>query len=532
MRPGQTESDPRAATGAFPLSDEATVPLPPAVRRILVGLIMAAVLMVVLDMTIANVALPHMQASLGASPETISWVLTSYILASAVMTPMTGWLGGRIGRTALFIASLAGFTCASALCGLAGTLPMEVAARFFQGVFGAFVVPLSQAMMIDLHRKEDQVRAITVWGLGAMVGPIIGPVLGGYLTDAFDWRWVFFINVPIGIATTLGLFFMLPKVPSPVRQFDKFGFVLMAVALGAFQLMLDRGTQEGWFESTEIWIEAGLALSCLWLLLIHSWRTPHPILPAALFRDRNFVASIVFIFVVGGISTASSALVSPMTQSLLGYPVMDAGFLMVPRGIMMIVGMLLVSRLMRFVDVRLLVGVGVACTAISTWVTTWFDLGMDSHLIIVSGLVLGLGLGFAMMPMNFMMGSTLPPALRTDAAAVYSLSRNIGSSIVLSVCSAMLARNVQINHEELGAHLTAQSMPLLQPGLLERFGLGGGRIAAMMDLEITRQSMMIAYLDDFWGLSIALACMIPVVLLLRPAKPRQDDKAAMGGDGH
>lgn len=511
--------------------DAASVPLSPAVRKLLTILLMASVLMCALDITIANVALPHMQASLGASPESISWVLTSYILATAMMTPVTGWLGGRIGRKRLFLASLAGFTLTSALCGLAASLMLEVAARFFQGVCAAFLIPSTQAVMIDIHPKSQQVRAVTTWGLGAMVGPIMGPILGGYLTDMINWRWVYFINLPIGILATIGMLALLPKLPSPARKLDVFGFLLMAVALGSFQLMLDRGTSQGWFDSPEILIEAGCALSTLWMLVIQQRRSSHPILPAALFRDRNALSAIIFVLFVGGINTTGAALIAPMTQTLLGYPVLDAGILMVPRSIMMTVAMIAAARLIRVVDVRLIVGGGILLSAVAMWMTTAFNLEMDSHLLIVSGLILGTGLGFAMMPMNYLVGSTVAPEYRTDAAAVYSLARNVGASITLSISSAMLAHNVQVNHEELGAHITAQTMPILQPGMVEQFGLQGGRIAAMLDVEINRQAMMIAYLDDFWVLSIGLACVIPVVFMLRPARAVKGSEATVG-DGH
>lgn len=501
------------------MDDKAAVTLPPAVRGAIVALTMIAVLMVTLDMTIANVALPHMQAALGANPESISWVLTSYILASAIMTPLTGWLGGRIGRKQLFVVALGGFTASSALCGVAGTLPLMVIARFAQGMFGAFTLPLSQAMVLDLYPRREHMRAITIWGLGAMVGPIAGPVLGGWLTDMLDWRWVFMINVPIGIVATLGLMTLMPTLESLPRRFDRIGFLLLAGCLAPLQLALDRGTSQGWLESTEILIEIGVALSCGWMLVFHLLRAPHPIIPLGIFRDRNCLMALIFAFFMGGVNVAGGALLAPMTQTVLGYPVLTAGILMLPRSISMAVAMILANRMVKLMDVRLVIGIGILFTAWSSWITVGFNLQMDSHLIVVSGIVLGLGLGLSFTPMNVMLGSTLAPELRTDAAALYTLIRSIGSSIVISVSTAFLARNLQINHEELGAHITAQKVPILQPGLLEAWGVQGRSIAAMLDMEINRQALLISYLDDFWMLTFCAIAVLPVVFFLRPTKP-------------
>jgi len=507
---------------AAPIDDKAAVSLPPSVRTFIVALTMISVLMVTLDMTIANVALPHMQAALGANPESVSWVLTSYILASAVMTLMTGWLGGRLGRKQLFVLALGGFTASSALCGVAGTLPLMVGARFLQGMFGAFVLPLSQALILDMYPRRDHMRAITVWGLGAMVGPIAGPVLGGYLTDALNWRWVFMINVPIGIVATVGLMALMPALQSIRRPFDKIGFLLLAGCLIPLQLALDRGTPQGWLESTEILVELGICLSCGWALVFHLRNADHPIIPMAIFRDRNCVAALVFAFFMGGVNVAGGALLAPMTQTLLGYPVLTAGILMLPRSLSMAAAMLLTGRLVKILDVRLVIAGGILLTAWSSWITAGFNLQMGPHLLIVSGLVLGAGLGLSFTPMNVLLGSTLAPELRTDAAALYTLLRSIGSSIVISASTAFLARNLQINHEELGAHITAQSTPILQPGLLEAWGVQGQSLAAMLDAEINRQALMIAYLDDFWLLTVCALCTLPVVFVLRPMKIDKD----------
>jgi MFS transporter, DHA2 family, multidrug resistance protein len=492
-------------------------PLPPGPRALVTAGSMLATLMVVLDTTIANVALPHMQASLGANSESIAWVLTSYILATAVAMPVTGWLAARFGRRTLFTVAVAGFTLTSALCGVANSLTLMVIARLLQGVFGAFIMPLGQAVLYDINPPERIVKAMTLWGITIMVGPIMGPFLGGYLTDVLDWRWVFFINVPIGIVTALGLA-SLPNSARERRPFDFIGFALLALALGSFQLMLDRGTHLDWFSSVEIIVEAGIALSAAWIFAIHTATAPHPLIPLALLKDRNLVSALIPAMVVGGVMMAGAVLLSTMVQILLEYPVYEAGLMVMPRGLGTMAGMLLSGRLLRIVDGRWIVAGGLLLLAWSLHLMTGFNLEMGSHPIIVTGLVQGFGMGMTMMPMNLLAFSTMPPSMRTDGASLYSLARNIGGSVSIAVGTALIASNLQRNHAELGSHITAITMPALDSGLIEQLGLEGRSILALLDIEINRQALMIAYLNDFWVLMWASILVLPLVLLMRPAK--------------
>jgi DHA2 family multidrug resistance protein len=501
------------------MEEAAAVPLSPARRAAVMAFIMVSTIMVVLDTTIANVAMPHMQASLGATPDSISWVLTSYILASAVSTPMTGWLSGRFGRTRLFTAAVIGFTVSSALCGIAGTLSMMVFARIAQGVFGAFIMPMTQAFMYDISRKSEQIRAVTIWGMSVMLAPILGPMLGGYLTDTYDWRWVFFVNVPIGIVTAIAMVALMPEFPSVRRSFDKFGFVIIIIALGALQLVLDRGTQEDWLSSTEILIELGLCIGGLWMLVNHLRTASNPIIPRGLFRDRNFVVSLIFIFVNGAIITAGSTLLAPMLQSLFNYPVFLAGVLVVPRGAGMMVSMIVAGRLLRVFDSRLIIVCGMVLLVISLWLMTGFSLQMGQNLVIWSGVLQGFGMGLVTMPMNLLSVSTLSAGLRTDGAALYALFRNVGGSVAISITSALLAHNLQVNHAELGTNLTAIKLPFLIPGVMESMGFSSTTALAVINAEVSRQSMMIAYLNDYWLMMWATILVIPLTFLTRPVRP-------------
>ncbi len=500
--------------------------MPPTQRLLVMIAVMAATIMVVLDATIANVALPHMQASLGASQESVNWVLTSYILATAIAMPVTGWLSDRFGRRTLFTVAVAGFTISSALCGVAASLPMMVAARFLQGVFGAFIAPLSQAVMYDINPPEKHASAMTIWGMGVMVGPVVGPMLGGWLTDQLDWRWVFFVNVPVGIVTTVAVAALLPAGARLARRFDVAGFALLAISLGAFQLMLDRGTQQDWFAATEIWVEAAVTAGAFWMFVVHTMTTKAPLLPVALMRDRTFVVAMALVMLLGAVMMAGGTLVAPMLQRLFGYPVFDAGLMVAPRGLGTMAGMLVAGRLTGRIDVRLIVFAGLAGIAGSLWMQTGFDLEMDGRLVIWSGAIQGAGLGMVMMPLNLTAFSTLAPRLRTDAASLYSLMRNIGGSIAISVASALMAINAQTSHMSLGAHVTATQLPFIDAGLVGRFGIPAEAVLGMVDLEVNRQALMISYLDDFWMMMWAALVMLPLAFLLRPAR-RPPGPAAM-----
>ena len=498
--------------------DVAAVSIAPLPKAIATALVMAAAILVVLDQTIAAVALPHMQAALGATPETINWVLTSYILATSVGIPLTGWLSGRVGRGRLFGICILGFTISSAICGLAVSLPMMVAARLAQGFFGAFLVPMSQSFLYDMNAPSQQVRAMTIWGVGVMVGPLIGPVLGGYLTENFDWRWVFFINVPIGIVAAVGVFATLPVFPAVRRNFDHVGFVLIVVALCALQLALDRGSQQDWFESTEILIESGIAIAAAWMLIFHLRHARDPIFAIGLFRDRIFTTALILSLMVTPIMIAAVALLPSLLQALLGYPATLAGLLSVPRGLAMTLGIIVGGPLFRMIGARAQVAAGLACTAFAMWLHTHFALGMDQHLIIWAGAAQGLGTGLAMSVLNVVAVAQAPVALRTDAAVLFNLFRNTGSALMIAIFTAILARNIQVNHAEIGAAIGSTSSPfLLAQNLGGRFL--GEKLAALADAEVTRQAMMVAYIDDFWLMMWILVLITPLALLLGRVRP-------------
>lgn len=504
--------------------------LPVANKGLLTLGVMLATIMQILDTTIANVALPHMQTSLGATADTITWVLTSYIVASAIAIPITGWVSDRVGSRNLFLASIVGFIIASAMCGAAQNLEEMVAFRVLQGISAAFMNPLSQTVMLDINAPKDQPRAMAVWGMGIMIGPVLGPVLGGWLTENFDWRWVFYVNLPLGLICIALLWFLLPSRPIKRRSFDIFGFSLLAIGIGALQLMLDRGQGEDWFGSTEIWVETLIAAVALWMFAVHMATGTNPMFDRSLWKNRNLVTAMAFMQVVGLVMMATMALLPPMLQSLYGYPVIETGLLLMPRGIGMLITMAVSGRLLsKGVDPRLAVGLGFMLVAWSLHDMTTWTLEMGAHPFIWSGLIQGLGMGFVFMPLNSMAFATLPPHQRTEGASLTNLSRSIGASVGISLVTTVLARSTQTSHADLAQHVTPESFNTFDPNMAQMLGATGDTVLAMMNGEVTRQAAMIAYLNDFKAMMIVTICAIPLVLFLkRPKGQVSADPAAAG----
>jgi DHA2 family multidrug resistance protein len=493
----------------------------PLNRGMITFTVMLTSVLQTLDGTIANVALPKMQGTLSATQDQMTWVLTSYIVAAAIMTPLTGWLAGQFGRKQLFTVSIIGFTISSALCGLAQTLPEIVLFRLLQGLSGAALVPMSQAVLFDINPPENHGKAMAIWGQGVLLGPMIGPILGGWLTDNYSWRWVFYINVPLGIMALMGILAYLPKGEPRRSRFDFVGFTLLSLAIGALQIMLDRGSLKDWFNSTEIWIEATLAGLALYLFLVHSVTSRNPFIHLSMFRDPNFVAGNIFIFVVGIVLFATLALVPPLLQNLMGYPVLDAGLLIAPRSIGSLIAMLVVGRIVGRTDPRLIIGGGFLLTALSVWQMTCFDLGMDGTLLVTSGILQGMGTGSAYVAMASLTFATLAPNLRNEGTAMFSLMRNIGSSIGISIVQALLTSNTQIVHSTLAEHITPYNLVARDPQMAMQLSTHSGRAA--LDGAITAQAAMVAYLDDFQLMFIIMLLTLPLLLLVRIKKTKGED---------
>ncbi len=478
--------------------------------------VILATLMQALDTTIANVALPYMQGSVSASQDQIDWVLTSYIVAAAIMTPPTGFLAGRFGIKRLFLVSVAGFTIASMLCGMAQSLVEIVLFRILQGLFGAALVPLSQTVLFNINSKERQGSAMALWGVAVMAGPVLGPVLGGWLTEAYSWRYVFYINLPIGALAFLGMTTFLKETPrNATTNLDWFGFGTLSLAIGAMQVALDRGEEKDWFGSGEIIIEAVIAVSALYLFLVNTFTAREPFVRPALFRDRNFTAGILFVAVVGLTYYASLALQPPYLQNLMNYPIVTAGLVLGPRGVGTMAAMMVVGRLVGLVDTRILLGTGLGLTAWSFYAMTGWTPDVSQTTIILVGVIQGIGLGFIFVPLSTVTLSTLSNEQRAEGAGLYSLSRNIGSSIGISVVNSLLTQNTQVNHADIVQHVTAVNRIFADPGTARFWNPFTAAGRAALDAMITQQAQIIAYIDDYKLLMIATLLVLPLLIVFQ-----------------
>jgi DHA2 family multidrug resistance protein len=493
--------------------------------------IMLATIMQTLDGTIANVALPHMQGTLSASQDQIAWVLTAYIIASAIATPVTGWLCDRFGQKNIFMASITGFTVASALCGMSNSLAQIVAARLLQGVFGAALVPLAQVVLMQINPREKQGQAMAVWGMGVMVGPILGPTLGGWLTDSYNWRWVFFINVPIGIIAFYGMWrYIRPDPGGRHSRFDFFGFATLSLALGSLQLLLDRGQQNDWFSSTEAWIEAIVSFVAATYFVAHTITTPakQSFLDYRLLKNQNYVTGLLFIFIVGLVLYATRALIPTMLENLLGYPVATAGLVTAPSGIGTMLAMLIAGRIIGKVDLRLTLLVGFLISAFALWRMCGYSLDLSEGDIIWPGVIQGFGTGLVFVPLSTASFATLSPQMRAQGTSIYSLVRNIGSSIGISLVQTLLIRNTVIAHSSLAERVTAGSSAWHNPAVSAVFGTHAPAGSALLEGALSQQAAMIAYIDDFWFMLFLTLLVTPLLLLIRPARhPVTEDPQAI-----
>ncbi len=509
------------ASSPRPGSGSGSGPGPVANRAAITACVILAVIMQALDTTIANVALPYIQGSVSASADQINWVLTSYIVAAAIMTPPSGYLATRFGRKRVLNIAIAGFVVASVLCGLSQSLLQIVLFRLLQGFFGAALVPLSQSILLDIYTPAERGSAMALFGVSVMVGPVLGPVIGGWLTEHVSWRWVFYINVPIGALALAGVTtFVTESRKDAGAKLDGLGFGLLSLSIGALQLFLDRGVQLDWFSSGEILVEAVVAGSAFYLFLVHTFTARNPFLKPGLFLDRNFTMGMLFIFIIGITYLASLALMTPYLQTLMGYPVVTAGIVMGPRGVGTMVCMFLVGKLIGRVDTRWLLLTGLAATAWAMYDMTGWTPDVSQGTIVAVGFLQGAGLGFLFVPLTTVTFATLAPETRGEATGLYNLSRNIGSAVGISIVSALLTRNSQINHAEITAHVTPFNRLFEAPAVVRSFNPLTAAGQAALDELINRQAAIISYIDDFKLLMILSLVVMPLVLLLRkPAGP-------------
>ncbi len=491
-------------------------PLPSGFRRsALTVCAMAATIMQALDSTIANVALPYMQGSLSASQDQINWVLTSYILAAAIMTAPIAWLAGRFGRKRLFMVCVAGFTVASLLCASAHTIEEMVLYRALQGSFGAALVPLSQAVLLDSYSLAERGSAMAIWGVGVMLGPIMGPTLGGWLTDEYSWHWVFLINLPIGIVTVAGLMVFMDETPTQKsRRFDWLGFITLAIGIGSLQIMLDRGEEVGWFSSTEIVAELVISIAGLYFFFAHSLTTDNPFVRFEIFRDRNFVTGVTFMAFIGVALFGTMALVSPFMQNVIGYPITTAGWLLGTRGIGTLLSMVVVGRMLQVIEARWLLLAGLIMMAGTLYEMELYTEQTPGMTIIVMNVIQGFGIGLLFVPLSTVAFLTLGSELRTDGTAMLTLIRNIFSSIGISAMIAELTNTTTIMHARLVESVTPFNSPLQMPDAASVLNMTTDAGKALLDAIVTQQAVIIAYANDYKLLLVLSVVAMPLVLFV------------------
>ncbi|HEV7880592.1 MDR family MFS transporter, partial [Bradyrhizobium sp.] len=492
----------------------------PGLRRNMVTICaMTATIMQALDTTIANVALPYMQGSLSASQDQINWVLTSYIVAAAIMTAPVGWIANRFGRKRIFIVCSAGFTFASVLCGLAQDINQMVLFRLLQGVFGAALVPLSQAVMLDSYSLQERAKAMSIWGMGVMMGPIMGPSLGAWLTETYSWHWVFFVNLPFGIFTVLGLLVFMDETRKNLElRFDWFGFIALAIGIGAMQVALDRGEQLGRLESNEIIAEIIVSIAGFYYFFAHSFTTARPFIQFAIFKDKNFVGGCVFMAVMGLVLFSTMALSSPYLQNVIGYPIITAGLLLATRGCGTFVAMMLVGRVMKYIEARTLIISGLALMSGSLFfMTGWTDQTGAAEIIVIS-IIQGFGLGLVFVPLSTVAFLTLPNHLRTDGTSMLTLLRNVASSIGISVVIAQLTEGSRRTYAILSEHINPFNHALQMPDVSSMIDLGTDAGRAMADAMVGIQSQIIAFSLDYQLVMIVTLCAIPLAIMIGSTK--------------
>lgn len=491
---------------------------PSPLRKLLItASIMSTTLIVTIDATIAVVAVPHMQASLAASPDQVVWVLTSYLVASAIMMPLSGWLASRFGRKRVMTISVIAFTLASLGCGVARGLEFMVFARIIQGMGGAGLIPLGQATLLDINPPSKQPQAMALAGLGAMLGPLFGPTLGGWLTDNYTWRWVFLINIPIGvIAALLTAGAHIEVRDKLIGKFDFIGFAAVSLFIGAFQLVLDRGQQNDWFDSLETWVEAGLTLFALYILLVHMLTKRDTFVRAALFADRNFALGCVISAVIGVVIFASSPILTIVTQNLLGYTPLQNGMVSIPRALGTTSTLILMNRIITRFDPRVLVSIGLVCSAISYWVFAGMSLETDRLPILLAGLFQGVSGGLMIAPLSALTFSTLKPQFRNEGTAIYALTRNLGNSLGISAIQVILVRESAQVASRLseGVRPDSPSLQFARPDMDFDSTPALFRTAG----EMWRQASMVAATDIFWMAFMVSICALPVVAMMRRQK--------------
>jgi DHA2 family multidrug resistance protein len=501
-----------AAAGA--LAPEAQ-PTGLRLKLITIALVLAPLIQV-FDTAIISIALREMQGSLSATQDQIAWVLTSYLIALAVMTPLWGALSGIFGRKPLLLLSIAGFTLFSLLSGTSETLTEILIYRFIQGALGAALIPLSQSSLLSVYPREDFGVAMGWWGVGIMFGPVFGPTLGGYITEYWTWRWAFYLNVPICLLAFVMIALLVPRAGNlQKRQFNYFGFAMLAIAVASLQFILDRGERYDWFASPTIIVLALLSAATLWVFVVNSLSSRTPFVDPLIFRDKNYVLGIVLRVLFGAMLFGSLVLSPPVVQNLGGYPLVDSGLIMAPRGAGAMFASLFVGRLLKYIDPRKVTFFGMSLAAVTMWYYSTFTDDIDMTTVIIVNFIQGIGFSSFIVPVNTVAFSTMAPEQRDVGTAFYSLLNNIGRSLGIALLASLLARNTQAMHARLTEHINPFSDSVRHLALPEVWDLTSPAGLMAINRVVTRQAELIAYIDDFRLLAVMIVACMPVLLVMR-----------------
>ena len=501
------------------------------------GTVMLAVFMEVLDTSVANVSLPHIAGNLSAGVDESTWVLTSYLVSNAIVLPLTGWLSSLFGRKRFYMTCVAIFTLSSMLCGLAPSLALLVLFRILQGAGGGALQPISQAILLESFPKHKQGMAMAIFGMGVVLAPIIGPTLGGWITDSYSWRWIFLINVPIGIISLVLTFFLVFDPPFLTRKkwtegthLDFIGLGLLSVGLGFLQVVLDKGQRDDWFESNFIVWCAAVSVIGLVAALVWELTRKDPIVDFRLLRDRNFFLATVTMFVLGFVLYGSTALLPIFLQTLLGYTALLSGLVLSPGGFLVIILLPIVGRLLTRFEARWLVMVGVASVALSLFHMATFNLDIDFRTAMMARVYQSAGMAFLFVPINVMAFYYIPKMKFNNATGIINLARNIGGSFGIANVMTLLARRSQFHQNMLVSHLTPldpayQSLVSGSRQLL--FGAGSNSIDAATQAHglvyglLQRHATMLAFVDDFWLMGLTFLSLVPLMFFMKKSRPHQ-----------
>jgi DHA2 family multidrug resistance protein len=489
--------------------------------------VMLGTFMEVLDTTVVNVSLQHIAGSLSVTPEEATWVLTSYLVANAIVLPLTGWLGNYFGRRNVLLMSVGGFTVFSFLCGIAPNLPMLIIFRVFQGATGGGLQPLSQAILMEAFPPEKRAKAMAFWALGIVVAPMLGPVLGGWITDSYSWRWLFYINIPIGIAAVVMAVLFIhdpPYIKRGAGGIDYWGIGYLALGIGALQIMLDKGQEEDWFASHFILILGILCVGGLVFFLVRELTTEHPVVDLRIFKNRTYATGVFLMTVLGFVLYGSTVLLPLWLQTLMGYSALEAGMAMLPRGLGSFLFMPIVGILMGKIEARKLLASGLVIASFSIYQLSKLNLNAGYWDIFWPQFLQGASMGLLFVPLTTITNGLIPKEQMGNATSLFNLMRNIGASVGIASVTAIAARHSQIHLNELSKNVSA-SNPAAQSMLqgIKQAAMARGMDAATATKQayagifgmVQRQASMMSYIDVFFLLAIMFAACLPLILLMK-----------------